>query len=63
MSLADMAARAWPERVDMAGCTAAQGLTPLMVAAVTRTPVGVFGRDRSFALLDSTAVWVRESSL
>lgn len=48
--------RAWDATVDMTGCTPARGLTPLMVAAATRTPIGVFGRDRSFTLLDSTAV-------
>lgn len=41
--------------VDMLGYAAAQ-LTPLMVAAAAGTLIGVFGRDRSFALLDSAAV-------
>lgn len=43
-------------QVDMTGCDPARGLTPLMIAAATRTPVGVFGEDRSFGLMDSTAV-------
>lgn len=42
--------------LDVSGCTLERGLTPLMMAAIAKQPVGVFGRNRAFELQNATVV-------